>query len=81
MQRPDSSRVDFDMCLAHESTLAKKHNTINYHTICEAVAAGIIRVAKDPTETKMDNRQEAEEGRGSAGGGDGIRVLGHGGPG
>ena len=34
-----------------KSTLSKKHNAINYHTVREAVAAGIMRVAKEPTET------------------------------
>ena len=28
-----------------ESTLNKKHNSINYHVVREAVAAGILRVA------------------------------------
>ena len=29
------------------SMLAKKHNAINYHAICEAVAAKILRVGKE----------------------------------
>lgn len=36
-----------------ESTLAKKHNAINYHIICEALAAGIIRVGKEDTLTNI----------------------------
>ena len=36
-----------------ESTLSKKHNAINYHAVREACAAGIIRVAKEPTETNL----------------------------
>ena len=36
-----------------ESTLSKKHNAINYHAVREAVAAGIMRVAKEPTETNL----------------------------
>ena len=32
-----------------ESTLTKKHNSINYHVIREAAAAGILRVAKENT--------------------------------
>ena len=32
-----------------ESTLSKKHNSINYHVIREAVAAGIMQVAKENT--------------------------------
>ena len=36
-----------------ESTLSKKHNAINYHTCREAVAAGIMRVAKEPTESNL----------------------------
>ena len=30
--------------------LAKKHNSVNYHIIRESAAAGILRVAKIPTE-------------------------------
>jgi hypothetical protein len=33
------------------STLAKKHNSINYHIVREAAAAGIIRVGKEQTES------------------------------
>jgi len=33
------------------STLAKKHNSINYHIVREAAAAGILRVGKEQTET------------------------------
>ena len=36
-----------------ESTLSKKHNAINCHTCREAVAAGIMRVAKEPTESNL----------------------------
>ncbi len=36
-----------------ESTLSKKHNAINYHIICKAVAAGIIRVGKEDTLTNI----------------------------
>jgi hypothetical protein len=36
-----------------ESTLKKKHNAIAYHHICEAVAAGTIRIAKEPSETNI----------------------------
>jgi hypothetical protein len=32
------------------STLAKKHNSVNYHIIRESAAAGILRVAKIPTD-------------------------------
>jgi len=32
------------------SLLAKKHNSVNYHIIRESAAAGILRVAKIPTE-------------------------------
>jgi len=32
------------------SVLAKKHNSVNYHIIRESAAAGILRVAKIPTE-------------------------------
>ena len=34
-----------------ESILSKKHNTINYHIVREAVAADAIRVGKEDTET------------------------------
>ena len=36
-----------------ESTLSKKHNAINYHIIREAVAAGIIRIGKEDTDTNI----------------------------
>lgn len=36
-----------------ESTLTKKHNAINYHICREAVAAGIMRVAKEDTHTNI----------------------------
>ena len=36
-----------------ESTLKKKHNAIAYHRVCEAVAAGIIRITKVPTERNL----------------------------
>jgi hypothetical protein len=36
-----------------ESTLSKKHNSINYHVIRESVAAGILRVAKENTLTNL----------------------------
>jgi hypothetical protein len=34
-----------------ESTLLKQHNVINYHIIQESVAAKIIRVGKEDSET------------------------------
>ena len=30
-----------------EYTLQKKHNAINYHAVCEAAAAGILRVGEE----------------------------------
>ena len=36
-----------------DSTLSKKHNAINYHICREAVAAGIMRVAKEDTLTNI----------------------------
>ena len=36
-----------------ESMLAKKHNAINYHAICEAVAAQILRVGKEDGMTNL----------------------------
>ena len=36
-----------------ESTLHKKHNSINYHSVREAAAAFIIRVGKEDTETNL----------------------------
>jgi hypothetical protein len=37
----------------HESMLAKKHNAINYHTICKAVAAQILHVGKENGMTNL----------------------------
>ena len=36
-----------------ESTLSKKHNSINYHVVREAAAAGILRVGKEDTKTNL----------------------------
>ena len=36
-----------------ESALTKRHNAINYHTVREAVAAGIIRVGKEDGLTNL----------------------------
>ena len=36
-----------------ESTLSKKHNAMAYHLCREAVAAGVIRVAKEDTATNL----------------------------
>ena len=36
-----------------ESALQRKHNTINYHAVREAVAAGIMRVGKEDGETNL----------------------------
>ena len=36
-----------------ESTLAKNHNAINYHALCEAAAAGIICVGKEDGQTNL----------------------------
>jgi hypothetical protein len=48
----DNSSVVKNMSI-HESTLSKKHNSINYHIIREAVAAGIIQVAKEDGKTNL----------------------------
>ena len=36
-----------------ESTLKKKHAAINFHRVCEAIAAGTIKVAKEGTQTNL----------------------------
>ena len=36
-----------------ESTLSKKHNTVNYHIVREAVAANAMRVGKEDTDTNL----------------------------
>jgi hypothetical protein len=36
-----------------ESTLSKRHNSINYHTVRESAAAGILRVGKEDGETNL----------------------------
>ena len=38
-----------------ESTLKKKHNSINYHACREAVAAGIMRVGKEDSMTNLSD--------------------------
>jgi hypothetical protein len=36
-----------------ESVLSKKHNVINYHAVQEAVAANILQVTKEDSETNL----------------------------
>ena len=36
-----------------ESTLQKKHIVINYHTVCEAAASGILIVGKEDREINL----------------------------
>ena len=36
-----------------ESTLSKKHNSINFHIVRESAAAGILRVGKEDSETNL----------------------------
>ena len=36
-----------------ESQLSKRHNAINYHTVWERLAAGIIRVGKEDGNTNL----------------------------
>jgi hypothetical protein len=36
-----------------ESVLSKKHNAINYHAVREAVAANILRVTKEDSNTNV----------------------------
>ena len=36
-----------------DSTLLKKHNAVNYHTVREAAACGIFRIGKEDTETNL----------------------------
>ena len=36
-----------------ESALSKRHNAINYHSVREAAAAGILRVGKEDGDTNL----------------------------
>ena len=38
-----------------ESVLHKKHNTNNYHSVCEAVAVDILRVGKEYVDTNLED--------------------------
>ena len=40
-------------CSVPESVSMKKHNSINYHAVREAAAAGIIRVGKEDGTTNL----------------------------
>jgi hypothetical protein len=40
---------------APETALKRKHNAINYHRTREAQAAGIVSIAKEPTETNLSD--------------------------
>ncbi len=42
-------------CSIPESTLKKKHHSINYHRNREAVAAGTIRIAKEDTSSNLSD--------------------------
>ena len=42
-------------CGIPESTLKKKHHSINYHRNREAVAAGTIRIVKEDTKTNLSD--------------------------
>jgi hypothetical protein len=48
----DNNGVVLNMSIP-ESTLNKKHNAVNYHVIRESVAAGILRIGKEDTETNI----------------------------
>jgi hypothetical protein len=50
---------------ASESTLKKKHVALNYHRVCEAVAAATVRIAKEDTAGKClaGPRKRAMAGR------------------
>jgi hypothetical protein len=47
----DNREVVVKNAIIPESTLMKKHNAINYHSVQEAAAAGIFRVGKEDGET------------------------------
>ena len=48
----DNQSVVKDKSVA-ESTLSKKHNSINFHIVRESAAAGILRVGKEDTATNL----------------------------
>lgn len=48
----DNSGVQKNLSIP-ESTLLKKHNSVNYHSVREAVAAGILRVGKEDGKTNI----------------------------
>jgi hypothetical protein len=47
----DNQGVVKNVTIPEESVLSKKHNAINYHAVREAVAANILRVAKEDSTT------------------------------
>lgn len=57
LEGPTNVFCDNQACVTNStvpvSTLSKKHNSIAYHRVREAVAAGTIRIAKEPTETNL----------------------------
>jgi hypothetical protein len=54
---PTNMYIDNDSVVCNsthpESALKKKHNAIAYHRVREAVAAGTIRIAYEPSETNL----------------------------
>jgi predicted amidophosphoribosyltransferase len=48
----DNEAVNIN-CSTPESTIKKKHHSIAYHHNREAVASGIVRIAKEDSETSL----------------------------
>lgn len=57
LEGPANIFCDNEACVKNTtvptSMLAKKHNSIAYHRVREAVAAGTVRIAKEPTATNL----------------------------
>jgi spore germination protein GerM len=57
IEGPCSTFCDNDSVMLNttrpESVLKKKHNVICYHLVREAIASGVIRVAREDTKTNM----------------------------
>ena len=48
----DNQGVVKNTCIP-DSTLSKKHNAVNYHTVCDAAACGIVCIGKEDSETNL----------------------------
>ena len=59
LDRPSNFMCDnqglVNKTILSQSTLGKKQNLVNYHVVCKAAAAVILRVGNEYTDTTLDD--------------------------